>query len=154
MKRSTFLLIHRILHNFKIDRRDALRLCDALNRFQMLLNDLCFLQSVSDTEGGATFHILLKDDHPLYKGHFPGQPVTPGVVLVEIVKELLENHLDKSLDMTSMRQCKFLSAHNPVQNPQVAISASWTSGDEYTVHAVGSSQSEVFFKLSACYREV
>ncbi len=120
----------------------------------MLLNDLCFLQSVSDTEGGAIFHVLMKDDHSLYRGHFPGQPVTPGVVLAEIVKELLENHLDKSLEMTRMRQCKFLSAHNPVQNPQIEISASWISGDEYTVHAAGSAQPEVFFKLSACYREV
>lgn len=120
----------------------------------MLLNDLCFLQSVSATEGGATFHVLVKDDHALYSGHFPGQPVTPGVILVETVKELLENHLGKSLEMTKMRQCKFLSAHNPVQSPQIEISASWTSGDEYTVHAAGSAQAEVFFKLSVCYREV
>ncbi len=119
----------------------------------MLLNDLYFLESVSDTEEGATFHILVKKDHPLYQGHFPGRPITPGVVLAEMVKELLENHLGKPLEMVRMRQCKFLSAHNPVQNPQIGISVSWTPGDEYTVQANGSFQSEVFFKLSAGYRE-
>lgn len=119
----------------------------------MLLNDLYFLQSVSGTEGAATFHILVKEDHPLYKGHFPGQPVTPGVILAEMVKELLENHLDKSLEMVRMRQCKFLSAHHPAQHARMEISVSWTPGDEYTVQANGSFQPEVFFRLSACYKE-
>lgn len=120
----------------------------------MFLNDLYTIQNTSVSEGTASYQIKVTAAHPLYKGHFPGQPVTPGVILVEIVKELLENYLGKSLEMSKMRQCKFLSAHNPVQNPQIGISVSWTSGDEYTVHAAGSAQPEVFFKLSACYREV
>ncbi|ODS82594.1 MAG: hypothetical protein ABS46_08440 [Cytophagaceae bacterium SCN 52-12] len=119
----------------------------------MLLNDLYFLQSVSDTGETVTFDLLVKVDHPLYKGHFPGRPVTPGVVLAEMVKELLESLLGKSLEMVRMRQCKFLSAHDPGRYPQIGISVSWTPGDEYTVQASGSFQSEVFFRLSACYRE-
>lgn len=119
----------------------------------MLLNDLYFLENVSDTEGGAIFHILVRKDHPLYKGHFPGHPVTPGVILGEMVKELLGNHLGKSLEMVRMRQCKFLSAHDPVENPQIGISVSWTPGEEYTVQASSRFDEKVFFKLSACYRE-
>ena len=36
---------------------------------------------------GATVRLL--PDSPVYQGHFPGYPITPGVCLVEIAVELL-----------------------------------------------------------------
>ncbi len=118
----------------------------------MLLNDLYFLESVSDSEGTLAFHISIKADHPIYKGHFPGQPVTPGVVLSEMVKELLENYLGKPLEMVNMRQCKFLAPHSPLRYPRLVITIKQNGGDGYPVQAAGSSGEEVFFKLSAGYR--
>ena len=36
---------------------------------------------------GATIRLL--PDSPVYQGHFPGYPITPGVCLVEIALELI-----------------------------------------------------------------
>jgi 3-hydroxymyristoyl/3-hydroxydecanoyl-(acyl carrier protein) dehydratases len=36
---------------------------------------------------GATVRLL--PDSPIYQGHFPGYPITPGVCLVEIAVELM-----------------------------------------------------------------
>ena len=42
---------------------------------------------VSSDAAGATIRLL--PDSPVYQGHFPGYPITPGVCLVEIALELI-----------------------------------------------------------------
>ena len=42
---------------------------------------------VSADTAGATIRLL--PDSPVYQGHFPGYPITPGVCLVEIAMELM-----------------------------------------------------------------
>lgn len=42
---------------------------------------------VSSDARGATLRLLL--DSPVYQGHFPGYPITPGVCLVQIALELI-----------------------------------------------------------------
>ncbi len=120
----------------------------------MFLNNLYTIEDVSGSEGTAVFEIRLRADHPLYQGHFPGQPVTPGVVLGEVVKELLENRLKERLLMVGMRQCKFLAAHDPSEAPVMKITVKWTDEDGYNVQAGGTSGPETFFKLSASYKAV
>lgn len=44
------------------------------------------LETVS--EEGATGSYTLKDDEFFYAGHFPGNPVTPGVILTEIAAQI------------------------------------------------------------------
>ena len=48
-----------------------------------LLNDFCTIA------GGDTDKIWLRlnPDHPIYHAHFPGNPITPGVCIVQIVGE-------------------------------------------------------------------
>ena len=42
---------------------------------------------------GATIRLL--PESPVYQGHFPGYPITPGVCLVEIALELMEEMADQ-----------------------------------------------------------
>ena len=42
---------------------------------------------------GATLRLL--PDSPVYRGHFPGYPITPGVCLVQIALELIEEMADQ-----------------------------------------------------------
>ena len=46
---------------------------------------------ISDTrsETGHVFSIELDPEHFIYKAHFPGEPITPGVCIMQIAKELL-----------------------------------------------------------------
>ena len=65
--------------------------------------------------------IALRPDSPVYAGHFPGFPVTPGVALLTIVRELLESRLHKSLTLSSADDVKFLRPLTPDNNPVTVI---------------------------------
>ena len=45
-------------------------------------------ETIAVDAAGATIRLL--PESPVYKGHFPGYPITPGVCLVEIALELME----------------------------------------------------------------
>jgi 3-hydroxyacyl-[acyl-carrier-protein] dehydratase len=61
--------------------------------------------------------IELDASHPLFEGHFPGNPILPGVCTVQIIRELLEQSMQKSLSMTKAGNIKYLGFVNPVTMP-------------------------------------
>jgi 3-hydroxymyristoyl/3-hydroxydecanoyl-(acyl carrier protein) dehydratase len=48
-------------------------------------------------------------DHPSLPGHFPGQPVVPGVLLLERLIEAAQESIGSPLRVTGMPQVKFLT---------------------------------------------
>ena len=59
----------------------------------------------------------LRDDEPHFKGHFPGQPVVPGVIQLQIIKELMEQTLNQKLMLAQMSFAKYLQAILPGKTP-------------------------------------
>ncbi len=56
---------------------------------------------------GARFDLALPADHAAFAGHFPGQPVLPGVVQVDWAVQLAETHLASGLPAALDYQVKF-----------------------------------------------
>jgi 3-hydroxymyristoyl/3-hydroxydecanoyl-(acyl carrier protein) dehydratase len=52
-------------------------------------------------------------DHPAYSGHFPGQPVLPGVVLLDAVLHALERSGHGASGQWDINSAKFQSAVRP-----------------------------------------
>ncbi len=61
----------------------------------------------------------LDPGHPIFLGHFPGNPVVPGVCQVQMVKELLEKGMNQPLKLTESDNIKFLSLINPNTTPRL-----------------------------------
>ena len=40
------------------------------------------------TENSAKGHYTYREDAPFYEGHFPGNPVTPGVIMIETMAQI------------------------------------------------------------------
>jgi len=55
----------------------------------LLMNKLYVLESIEDNEGIAIAKISLIKDHEVFRGHFPDNPILPGVCTVQIIKELM-----------------------------------------------------------------
>jgi 3-hydroxyacyl-[acyl-carrier-protein] dehydratase len=89
---------------------------------QTILKDFYTLQSYEKTENGSfVANISLNKDHDIFKGHFPGNPVTPGVCMMQIVKELTEEFTDSKLFLKTASNVKFMAIINPFETPDLIL---------------------------------
>lgn len=120
----------------------------------MLINDFFNVITLEKTESSILSTIKLNASHQIFEGHFPNNPITPGVVQIQIIKELLEKVFNQSFMLKEMGRCKFLAILNPNENPEIFIKIGFTKEDEMLkVTAEGTSKegSQTFFKFNARY---
>ena len=115
----------------------------------MLMNDFYRIEYLQRDPNSLSCKITFNRQHDIFKGHFPGQPVVPGVCMMEMVKELLEQHTDQSLWLRDAGQVKFLQLITPEVAPQIAIN--WSAQNEgYQVTALFKGERDLF-KLTGAY---
>ena len=83
-----------------------------------LLNDMF---TVEDRQG-ADVRVRLDAAHPIYQAHFPGNPITPGVCLVQMVCELLQLQQGCRLSLRRIVNLKFVAPVSPVDSPLLTFS--------------------------------
>jgi 3-hydroxyacyl-[acyl-carrier-protein] dehydratase len=87
----------------------------------MLQNELYTFTGIL-TEGNVVkANVKLDPSHSIFKGHFPGEPVLPGVCMTQMVKDLLEIHTQKKMRLVRAHDIKFLSVIVPEQNKLIPI---------------------------------
>ena len=87
----------------------------------MLLKDFYKVNDLVIAEDLATASITINKNHDVFKGHFPGNPVTPGVCMMQIIKELTEQVVQKKLFMESASNVKFMAIINPENTPDLDL---------------------------------
>ncbi|MBO9617758.1 MAG: 3-hydroxyacyl-ACP dehydratase [Niabella sp.] len=117
----------------------------------MLNNDLYTIDVFEDQGGVISCTLQLNATHKIFEGHFPGQPVLPGVCMMQIIKELTEKATGKKLFLNEAAQCKFLSMVDPVKIPTLIAAISYQQPDTTTVTINGTLKNETatFFKINA-----
>ena len=78
-----------------------------------LKNNLYTIVGREGDATAATFRLALHPECFIYKAHFPGQPITPGVCIVQTVAELMEEMTGKRLHVVFVKNVKFLSVISP-----------------------------------------
>lgn len=86
-----------------------------------LLNGLYSLDDLTVLDASATANITINKDHIVFKGHFPDNPVMPGVCMMQIIKEITEKIVDKKLFMQSASNIKFMAIINPFNTPKLEL---------------------------------
>ena len=73
--------------------------------------------------GGDADHvkIALNANHQIYQAHFPGNPITPGVCIVQIIGELLSGRVNRPLALSKITNLKFNATISPIDNPEVEV---------------------------------
>jgi 3-hydroxyacyl-[acyl-carrier-protein] dehydratase len=100
-------------------------------------------------------HALLQLDqtHPIYHGHFPGNPVVPGVCQIQMLKELVEKTVHQQVNLIESDNIKFLNMINPQVNPMLECNLllKTNSSQQYTVNATITSGPAVFLKFKGIF---
>lgn len=90
------------------------------------------------------FALNIPSDHPAFKGHFPGTPIVPGVVLLDKVIDALSKESGLTVTEWQISSVKFLSPLTPGE----------TASLEYEHLANGSIKFEVFCPESDNQRQI
>jgi 3-hydroxyacyl-[acyl-carrier-protein] dehydratase len=77
------------------------------------------LYTIKNIEGSGEIlkaSVMIMRNHPVFDGHFPGNPILPGVCTLQIAAELLSKYLDQKLMLVKIDIIKFMSLVIPTEN--------------------------------------
>jgi 3-hydroxyacyl-[acyl-carrier-protein] dehydratase len=123
----------------------------------MLLKDFYKIISLENTvDSKYRVQILINEKHEVFKGHFPGNPIMPGVCMMQIIKELTEQITESSLFLQSLSNVKFMALINPFLNPELLLELDVTTTEDNLIKVKNVSYFDetVALKLSSVYRKV
>ena len=90
----------------------------------ILKNQLYKIENKQVDGDSANYVVGLNSDCFIYKAHFPNNPITPGVCIVQTARELLEDIVGRPLEITEAKDVKFLNILSPNDHKQVTFSFS------------------------------
>lgn len=86
-----------------------------------MLNDFYTLSNLHSETGSVTCKVSFHAAHEIFKGHFPNQPVVPGVCTMAVAKMVMEQQLEKKLRLVSAGNVKFLRLLMPQDEPEFIL---------------------------------
>ncbi|MEZ5198896.1 MAG: hypothetical protein R2764_21720 [Bacteroidales bacterium] len=116
----------------------------------MELRSIYEIKSIDIKEQAIHTIIAFNKDHAVFGGHFPGNPIVPGVVQIQVLKDLLENALGKMVFLNHSKTIKFLNVINPIETVEVIfeIDFEFQQGNDLSVKCIVKTESQVYMKFS------
>ena len=79
-----------------------------------LENDFFTIENIISVDGEPReVELNLNTSHWVYDAHFPGNPVTPGVLILGIIGETMSRITGKALQLTHIKNLKFVEILTP-----------------------------------------
>ena len=118
-------------------------------------NNFYTIQSFAEEDGLVKATIAINAAHKIFEGHFPGQPVVPGVCMLQMIKELLEKAVTKETRLAKADHLKFLSVINPLENNIAEAELKYTTaGDEINLTTTITNSTATCFKMKATFKQL
>ena len=91
----------------------------------MLNKDFYKIKTINQVDDN-TIHvsILLNKNHDVFNGHFPNNPITPGVCMIQAIKEIAQTQVNSLLFIHKISNVKFTALINPNVNPDLILELS------------------------------
>lgn len=116
----------------------------------MILKDSFFtIKSQTITDGKAHFRVKLNAENFIYQAHFPNNPITPGVCLIQIIIELFGLLKGEKCNIKTLKNVKFTAPINPTQFPEVNFLLDFEEKESlWQIKATIKENETVFAKIS------
>jgi 3-hydroxyacyl-[acyl-carrier-protein] dehydratase len=120
----------------------------------MLLGDFFRINQTENIENGFRTVIELNPKHRIFEGHFPIRPITPGVCLYQIVKEVFEQQIGKKLRLFKGDTIKFMNLVEPKDSLQLTVEITYKihSENSYQLNASIKNEQVVFCKFIGVFQ--
>ena len=117
----------------------------------LLENKFYRILSEERSEGlSAKYHVAILSECDVYNGHFPGDPVCPGVCNIETIKECAILLSGEQLRYSTIKQCRLTALATPTVCPEVDVQVSLSPlGEGYSVQASIADDKQTYMILKA-----
>lgn len=124
-----------------------------MNNNEPLIKNL--YKVISIEQAGDNMHMCvvnLNPEHDIFKGHFPGNPIMPGVCTMQIIKELTEIITTKKLQLVQVSNVKFMALINPFNTPVLKLQIEWQETEAgFKIKNTTSFEATIALKFSGSY---
>jgi len=119
----------------------------------MLQGDFFHITQLEPTDNTVRALLEINPAHPIFAGHFPGQPVVPGVCMMQMVKEITEDVLGRATRLVKADQLKFLALLVPAESRGLRMELKLNTREtgETGVDAQLLNESTLFFKFKGSF---
>lgn len=114
----------------------------------MLHNRLYTLVPVETNDPDRRFVVRINTSHPIFEGHFPAQPVLPGVCTLAMLRDAVARMEGRPVRFARIRDCKFTSLVDPRTTDSLELRVAASGGE---VRATVVDGERVVLKLKATY---
>ena len=119
----------------------------------MLENTFYTVQKTDSTQNTYRADVRLNASHEIYKAHFPQNPITPGVCLLQIALELLNLKFERNLRLTEAKNIKYLKVINPTENPNIEFVIHYKIENDLVLADINIVEGKtIFTKINAIYK--
>lgn len=121
----------------------------------MLIEGLYTVQTLEQNDQEVNAKVKLHAAHDVFKGHFPGNPIMPGVCMIQMIKELTEKVTGKDLFLSVATNVKFMAKINPEENEVIDLNLKISEeNDIIKVKNITSYDQTIALKLSTTFKIV
>ena len=118
----------------------------------MLENDFYVITNMQAEDGLVKADLEINAAHKIFEGHFPEQPVTPGVCMMQMIKEITEKVAGSRSQLIKADEMKFLSIIDPQQNNHIRAEIKYSiTDDKISVVASLSKDTVIHFKFKGLF---
>lgn len=115
-----------------------------------MLNDFYTLYGFESANSTLHCTITYNPEHRIFEGHFPGNPIVPGVCTMQMIGEMLHRALSIPVILKEASSIKYLQLITPDMQPLVSIT--WTLREEvYNVSATLKDGAQPLFKMNGSF---
>ena len=119
----------------------------------ILLGDFYTIKNLTTVDSAVNAELELNASHKIYEGHFPGQPVTPGVCMMQMVKEIIETVLQRETSLVRASEMKFLLMIIPGENNIINAQIKYSIDENEGIHVIAAllKDNTTYFKFKGLF---
>ncbi|GHU68528.1 hypothetical protein FACS189413_05630 [Bacteroidia bacterium] len=116
----------------------------------MILKDNLFtIENQNVADGKAAFRVKLNAEHFIYQAHFPNNPITPGVCLIQMAVELFDFVKTANFNIKTLKNVKFTAPISPLEFPEVDFLLEFSENEnQWQIKAIVKEKETIFVKIS------
>jgi 3-hydroxyacyl-[acyl-carrier-protein] dehydratase len=119
----------------------------------MLQGDFFTISNLTEAGFDVKAELVINAGNKIFEGHFPGRPVVPGVCMMQMVKEIMEQLTGKKSNLIKAHEMKFLAIIDPRQNNIIQATLKYTMESNGTMSVVATLFKEelIHFKFKGLF---